>query len=249
MSPSFFYLNAWLKRHACLIAITFYVFAGLVCPCWDIVVTDISFTAFLQCSNVLIEALQREKERSAQHEWKRNSNESAARTRALTGSPPDTAFDLMCHKMMHSWQLPLCCSTQEKSTLTVPSPHMLRHTRTNKSPAIRRAICQDRLDQPPTCWAQSQDKMDLGALSLFVFPKQNVNNTRCPGEWLKLNTSPLSVCLASDPLWCRVVRLKLWKDLGPLSSVCSTAVTQPLMMNYTPPVLPQGVHVCVQSRA
>lgn len=143
-------------------------------------------------------------------------------------------FDLMCHKMMHSWQLPLYCSTLEKSTLTVSSPHALRHT--NKRPAIRRAICQDHLDQPPTCWAQSWDKMDLGALSLFVFPKQNVNNTRCPGEWLKLNTSPLSVCLASDPLWCHVVPLKLWKDLGPLSPVCSTAVMQPPMMNYTPPV-------------
>ena len=37
--------------------------------------------------------------------------ESAARTRALTASPPDNAFDPMCHKMMHGWQLPLYRST------------------------------------------------------------------------------------------------------------------------------------------
>lgn len=86
-----------------------------------------------------------------------------------------------------------------------PCPHTLRHTHKNK----QSAVCQDHSGQPPTCWAQSRDKMDLGAPSLFVFPNQNVNNARCPGEWLKPNTSPLSVCLASDPLWCHAVILKL----------------------------------------
>lgn len=185
-------------------------------------------------------------------EWKRNGNEWAAKTRASTASPPDNAFDLMCHKMMHSWQLPLCRSTQDKSTSTISSPHTLRrthtHTRTHKHSAIRCAICQDHLDQPPTCWTQSPDKMDLGAPSLFVFPKQNVNNTRGPGEWLKLNTSSLSACLVSDPLWCHVVPLKLWKDLAFLSSVCSATVMQPPMMNYTLACLASGcacMYVCV----
>lgn len=132
----------------------------------------------------------------------------------------------------------------EKSTLATSDPHMLRCTHTNKRSDVCFAICQDHLDQPPTCWTQSWDKMEFGALFLYVVPEQNVNNTRCPREWLKLNTSALSVCLASDPLWCHVVPLKLYKDLGSLSPVCSTAVMQPPMMNYTLLVLPQDVYVC-----
>lgn len=63
-------------------------------------------------------------------------------------------------------------------------------------------------------------------------PKQNVNNTRCPGEWLKLNTSPLSVCLAPDPLWRHVVPLKLWKGSGHLifHLLCCSHATR----SYTP---------------
>lgn len=65
----------------------------------------------------------------------------------------------------------------------------------------------------------------------FVLQKQNVNNTRCPGEWLKPNTSPPSICLVSDPFWRHIVILKPWKDHSTLSSVCSAAV----MMGYVLP--------------
>lgn len=223
---------AWLP-------LAFLYVCWLGCLCWDVVVAGIFWllcTAFFAMHDV-IEALKREKKRLVKHEWKRNSNESDARTRALTVSPPDNAFDMMCHKMMHSWQLPLYCSSQEKALLLLPiHAHSGAH--------VRFAICQDHLDQPPTCWTQSPDKMDFRALSLYASPKQNVNNTRCPGEWLKLNTSSRSVCLASDPLWCHVVPLKLWKYLGSLSPVCSTTVMKPPVMNYTLLVLPLGMYVC-----
>lgn len=155
------------------------------------------------------------------------------------------AFDLMCHKMMHSWQLPLYCTALRNKGHSLFPAHKCSHIQYKKT-AICSAICQDHLYQPLTCGTQSQDKMGLGNLSLFVFAKQNVNNTRCPGEWLKLNTSLLSVCLVSDPFWCHVVPLKLWMDQGFLSSVCSAAVMQQLIMNYTN-VLPQGVYVCASA--
>lgn len=59
----------------------------------------------------------REKKQSMGHEWNKIGYESAAWTRALTASPPDNAFNLMCHKMMHRWQSPLY-----SSTLTVLMP-------------------------------------------------------------------------------------------------------------------------------
>lgn len=58
---------------------------------------------------------------------------------------------------------------------------------------------------------------------LFVFPQQNVNKARCPGEAPRPNTSPASVIVASDPLWSHIVIVKLSKDQWPLSWLCSAA--------------------------
>lgn len=82
-----------------------------------------------------------------------------------------------------------------------PGPHMLSLTQTNTQfcslpvPFAKTTLTTVQPVEHKAC-----DKADLGALALFVFPERNVNNTRCLGEWLKLNTSPLSVSLASDPL-------------------------------------------------
>lgn len=127
--------------------------------------------------------------------------------------------------MLLIWCVTRRCTTDNylstalrKKALSLLSTH--RHSGTHiiqTNAAIRHAIWQDHLDQAPTCWTQSQDKVDLGGRSPFVFPKQNVNNTMCPEEWLKPNIPPLSECLASEPLWCRVILLKVWRDLGVLS--------------------------------
>lgn len=77
--------------------------------------------------------------------------------------------------------------SQDDARLTIASllqekkpsnPRTLRCTHRNKHSASVVPFA----DQPPTCWTQSRDKMDLGGLSFFVFLKQNVNNTGCPGE-------------------------------------------------------------------
>lgn len=74
-----------------------------------------------------------------------------------TASPPDNAFDLMCHKMMHSWQLPLYCSTQGKKALAPLSPAHMRsdehkHIKKKKSNQNKTSL----LPFARTAWASLQ---------------------------------------------------------------------------------------------
>lgn len=154
--------------------------------------------------------------RRRSHQW--NMNEKETLVSQPQGQGPWLPLHLI---MLLIWCVTRRCTTDNylstalrKKALSLLSTH--RHSGTHII-QTNAAICQDHLDQPPTCWTQSQDKVDLGTWSPFVFPKQNVNNTMCPEEWLKPNIPPLSECLASEPLWCRVILLKVWRDLGVLS--------------------------------
>lgn len=97
-----------------------------------------------------------------------------------------------------------------KKALSLLSTH--RHSGTHiiqTNAAIRHAICQDHLDQPPTCWTQSQDKMDLGCpVSLCI------SQAKC-----QQYNVPRGVAQTKYPFSIRVSGL--WSPLMPCHSIKS----------------------------
>ena len=102
-------------------------------------------------------------------------------------------------------------------------------TQMHTKATICHAICQVLLDLPLNLLNTKLRSNGFGCpVSLYI---SNVNITRYPGEWLKPNTPPRSICLLSDPLWCHVIPLEVWKDMGSLSSACSTSLHQATASN------------------
>ena len=76
-----------------------------------------------------------------------------------TASPPDNAFDLMCHKMMHSWQLLLYRSTQEKKALAPLFPAHMRsdeHIKKTQKKCKKKKKKTSFLPFARTAWASLQ---------------------------------------------------------------------------------------------
>lgn len=97
--------------------------------------------------------------------------------------------------------------------------------------------------RPPTCWAQSPDKMDLGGLPLFVFPRAKCQ--RCTVSWGVAQIKQLS-SISLFGLWsplmpCPHIKKKNLKGSGNLISPSRTAaVMQPSLL-----WLQGGLWVCM----
>lgn len=122
---------------------------------------------------------------------------------------------------------------KKKSIHCSRTKHMLRHTCTKQVVFVKTTNSLQPVEHKAEIrW--------ISAPCLSLYCPSKMSTIQYWGV-AQTNTSPLSVSLAPDPLWCCVVLLKLWKDLCNLSSICSTAVMQPPEMSYTLLLLPRDI--------